>query len=440
MDAAAKSTRRPRVRRLTEAWLRENLGRKRAEREEWGDSAKPGLRVRFGKSGAITWVHYRSVGGKNEVLVLGRYPDLGLLAAHKRLDAERSRARQGLAGVALRESYEDMTVAGLVAKFVASLHGHRKHPERAERELERFLLERRHGFQYLKVREVARPAWHAVVEEIAAGGHRTQASKIHRLLSQMFNFALQIGVLEASPFHGLRPRALGAVEPPPRQRVLDVDELRQVLAVLGAPCVPDAKVGRLALQLLLLTGKRTGELLRARWSDLELEERLWTIPEANRKAVMHAAIGDELVPLSSRAAAAFDELRALVGTSDAPDAKKAEWVFRSPHSSSTGRLCDTALARAVRELFKAGKLKKMPAWTPHDLRRTARSCWSETLGVPWDLSERLLGHALPKVARTYDTGVYLAQRRAALEKWAAYLDRLAGPGADVAFLPAGAAR
>jgi hypothetical protein len=49
--------------------------------------------------------------------------------------------------------------------------------------------------------------------------------------------------------------------------------------------------------------------------------------------------------------------------------------------------------------------------------------------LPWDLCERLLGHALPTVARTYDTGSYLEQRRDALEKWAAYLERIAGAGA-----------
>jgi integrase len=376
-----KTTRRQRVRRVTESWLREQLGKQRAAREEWGDSGKPGLRVRFGKTGTITWVHYRTIAGKNELVVLGRYPDLGLRAAHERLDEERSRARQGLAGLALAESYEDMTVAGLVAKFSASLRGHRKHAHKADRELERFVLERRHGFKHLKVREVARPAWHAIVEEIAAAGHATQAAKVHKLLGQMFNSALQLGVLAASPFQGLRPRALGAVEPPPRQRVLTVDELRALLALLAEPGPRDATVGRLALLLLLLTAKRTGELLRARWDEVDLAAGLWTIPEANRKAVMHAAVGDEVVPLPPLAVAAFTKLLELAG--DGP------WVFRSPHSSATGRLGDTALARAVREHLAAGRLK-MPPWTPHDLRRTARSYFSEKLGIPWDLCERLL--------------------------------------------------
>lgn len=334
---------------------------------------------------------------------------------------------QGLTGLKVLADYADMTVEQLVTKFGASLHAHRKTARRAEQTLKRHVLDRRHGFKNLRARDVARPAWHAVVEEIAAAGHPTEASQLHRLLGQMFNFGLQLGVLEVSPFQGLRARTLGAVEPPPRQRALAVDELQQLLRVLATPCKSDARTGRAGLRLLLLTGKRTGELVRARWERVDLEAKVWTIPEADRKAPMNVAIGDELVPLAPAAVAAFEQLKALAG--DSP------WVFRSPHSAKTGHLGETALSRTIRDL-RGAKLISGPRWTPHDLRRTARSYWSEKLGVPWDLAERLLGHALPKIARTYDTGVYLEQRRAALEKWAAYLEQLEHGEGKVAFLPA----
>lgn len=430
MGTTPKPARRPRVRRFTESWLHEQLGKARPAREEWGDSGKPGLRVRFGKTGTITWVHYRTAGGKSALIILGRYPELGLQAAHARLDLERSRARQGLTGLEVAGNHADWTVEALVTKFGASLHAHRKTASRAEKTLRLYVLDRRHGFKHLRARDVAKPAWHAIVEEIAAAGHATQASQVHRLLGQMFNFGLQLGVLEVSPFQGLRGRTLGAVEPPPRQRALAVDELQQLLQVLSETCQPDARTTRAALQILLLTGKRTGETLLARWEDVDLEGRVWTIPEANRKAPMNISIGDELVPLAPAAVAVFEQLKELAGNSP--------WVFRSPHSAKTGHLGVTALSRTIRDLRKA-KLITGPRWTPHDLRRTARSYWSEKLSVPWDLAERLLGHALPKIARTYDAGVYLEQRRAALEKWAAYLEQLERRDGKVVVLPTGRA-
>jgi len=416
--ATDKITQR-RIRRLTESWLRENLGKRRAAREEWGDAEKHGLRVRLGNSGVVTWVHYRQVAGKQMVLVLGRYPELGLQAARLRLDEERGRARQGLTGLATQEIDGDMTVAGLVEKFTASLRSHRRHPGDARRRLDQYVLRRPHGFSSLKVAGVARQAWRAIVEEIVAAGHLTQAQHVFRLLAQMFNFGIELGALQVSPFQGLRARTLGARPAPPRQRTLDVDELRAVLELLEAPCPADARPGRLALKILLLTGKRTSELLKARWPEVDFEAAAWRIPAANRKAGMHAVNGDEVVPLSRAAIATFSKLQEL--------AKGSEWVAASPHrnGSSRGHMRETALNKMVYWLLKKGRLAT-PRWTPHDLRRTARSLWSEKLGISWDLCERLLGHVLPTVARTYDTGSYLEQRREALERWAAYLNRIAG--------------
>jgi len=175
--ATDKITQR-RVRRLTEGWLRENRGRRRAMREEWGDGDRPGLRVRLGKSGVITWVHYRQVAGKRMVLVLGRYPELSLQAARLRLDEERGRARQGLTGLATLESDGEMTVAGLVEKFTASLRSHRRHPGDARRRLDQYVLRRPHGFSALEVAGVARQAWRAIVEETVAAGHLTRAQHV----------------------------------------------------------------------------------------------------------------------------------------------------------------------------------------------------------------------------------------------------------------------
>ncbi len=107
--------------------------------------------------------------------------------------------------------------------------------------MERRRPHRPHGFAALKVAGVARQAWRAIVEEVVAAGHATQASQVYRLLRQMFTFGVELGVLQVSPFLGLRARTLGAVPSPPRQRTLDVDELRAVLEMLDAPCPADGR-------------------------------------------------------------------------------------------------------------------------------------------------------------------------------------------------------
>ena len=59
-----------------------------------------------------------------------------------------------------------------------------------------------------------------------------------------------------------------------------------MLELLDAPCPVDARPGRLALKILLLTGKRTGELLKARWPKVDFEAATWRIPEGNRQGKM----------------------------------------------------------------------------------------------------------------------------------------------------------
>jgi integrase len=107
-------------------------------------------------------------------------------------------------------------------------------------------------------------------------------------------------------------------------------------------------------------------------------------------------------------------------------------------------LTEKSLNHAMRRLFEGKEpvLKfegERP--TPHDLRRTTRTHLGDKLGVPWHIAERCLNHKLGGVTEVYDVADYLTERRAALEKWDAYVQRLVAPGeAKVAFLPAGGAR
>ena len=69
-----------------------------------------------------------------------------------------------------------------------------------------------------------------------------------------------------------------------------------------------------------------------------------------------------------------------------------------------------------------------------------RTHLGDTLGVDFHVAERCLNHSLGGVAAIYDRGDYLPQRREALEKWAAYLERLISGETKVAFLPVAKAR
>ena len=75
---------------------------------------------------------------------------------------------------------------------------------------------------------------------------------------------------------------------------------------------------------------------------------------------------------------------------------------------------------------KGAKVEPIPNWTLHDLRRTAKTLMARA-GVRPDISERVLGHAIAGVEGTYDRHSYADEKRDALEKLAAMVDRILNP-------------
>jgi integrase len=75
---------------------------------------------------------------------------------------------------------------------------------------------------------------------------------------------------------------------------------------------------------------------------------------------------------------------------------------------------------------KAAKLKPMPEWRLHDLRRTARSLMSRA-GVSSDVAEMVLGHKLSGVRGVYDRHSYAVEKRDALERLATLIGRILNP-------------
>ena len=78
--------------------------------------------------------------------------------------------------------------------------------------------------------------------------------------------------------------------------------------------------------------------------------------------------------------------------------------------------------------------------SPHDLRRTMRTHLGK-LRIPPHITERCLNHSLGRIVQIYDLGDYIDERREALERWAAYVERLVtGKGAEVVAIPGQAVR
>ena len=166
-----------------------------------------------------------------------------------------------------------------------------------------------------------------------------------------------------------------------------------------------AGMGALALHFAILTAARSGEVLGARWSEMNMQAGVWTVPAARMKAgVLHR------VPLSVPAAALLDTMATLRLT-DSPDA----FVF--PSAVATRPLSIMAMAMVLRRMNR-------PDLTVHGFRSTFRDWTAETTGFPREVAEAALAHTLgDKVEAAYRRGDLFDKRRALMDAWAAFCAR-----------------
>lgn len=158
-------------------------------------------------------------------------------------------------------------------------------------------------------------------------------------------------------------------------------------------------VAPLALEFLILTAARSGEALGARWSEFDLENKIWTVPAHRMKAAR-----EHRVPLSDRAAAIVAE-HAKVRT--------GEFVF--PGNKPGKPLSNMALAMTLRRM-EAGV-------TAHGFRSSFRDWAGERTVFPRDVAEAALAHRVGDATeRAYRRGDALEKRRELMTAWASFCE------------------
>lgn len=316
-----------------------------------------------------------------------------------------------------------LTVEAVAKDFMVYIERERKRPEHARRPIDCDIVP---GLGLRPVASITAVDCRRVVESVVARGSTRQAGVVLQVLKQLFTFAADRGDIEASPADRLRnARALGVTNNV-SQRFLSAEEIGQFWRALDSytALTPTIRDG---LKVLLLTGARSGELLRANVADVDLEAGTWTIPPENQKTTRarERTAKPFVVPIPPTARALFERLCLLARSLG------SERVMASLHAKEKGApLTEKSLIHAMRRLFEGDEpllTFEGERPTPHDLRRTVRTHLGGTLGVPWHVAERCLNHALPRIAATYDVHDYLDERRVALTKWGEYVARLVDP-------------
>jgi integrase len=324
------------------------------------------------------------------------------------IDPRRSRPRRRQpstplplsAAVAADDKYSIEHLANEFARRY--LRPHRKRPEQAEAILARDVLPFWKGRD---ARTIGPDEVIDLLDGIVDRGAPVAANRTAALLSQLFRFAVQRRIVNASPVQLLMPP--GGPETS-RTRALTEAELRAYLAD-PLRCAFAPKLAHV-VTLLLLTGQRRGELALARWRDIDLEARTWFVPKEIAKNGR-----EHLVPLSPWAVKELRALKELAGSSP--------WLL----PTSDGARCadPKLLTRGLAKCLKRFKARGIAAFKLHDLRRTCRTGLARLKVLP-HIAERVLNHAQSGVEAVYDVHEYLDEKREALQMWAEHLEALRG--------------
>jgi integrase len=235
-----------------------------------------------------------------------------------------------------------------------------------------------------------------------------------------FAWAVKRGALSVNPFADL-PIAKSVAK---RERVLSDTEIADIWRAAGDAASPYGTI----IRLLILTGQRRGEIAGMSWNEISEDLTTWTLPaERTKNGVAHT------VPLS---VPVRDFLKGLL-PAEAKEAKRAlnDWrasgalvlpgAVGTPFAgwSKAKRALDKAIMDERAKAAAGAVRASLTSWSVHDLRRTVAT-GLQRLGVRLEVTEAVLNHISGSrggIAGVYQRHDWAAEKRAALDAWAAHV-------------------
>ncbi|GEM78760.1 tyrosine-type recombinase/integrase [Vibrio superstes] len=242
-----------------------------------------------------------------------------------------------------------------------------------------------------------------VLEQVIALGYKETASRIASSIVSIFNDATCRGLIEMNTLTPLK----SAYPSPKSQSLLAIEwrELRTFFQTLGSADV--LPITRCLIEFQFHTITRPIEAASARWADIDLGLRIWTIPSKSQNELEHK------IMLSQESVNILQTIKGLIGD-------KHEFVFPNQGRNRNGHMS----SQTVNAVFK--RIGYQGRFHGHGTRSLASTTLNE-FGVNYDHIEKSLGHIEQNDARkAYNRAQYIHQRRKLMGFWSQFLVHQAG--------------
>jgi integrase len=328
-----------------------------------------GLAVRVAPSGIKTWdLAYRIRGsGKTRRLSLGRICDVSLEKARERANELTSAARTGRDLIADEKEKRAAAASRMTVEKLIDLYVRRRviGRLRTAKEIESRLKRALSPVLDRHAEDIRRRDLRALFDECADNGIEREAERRRQTVGAMFRWALSQDIVEIDPTAGLKAYDPGN----PRDRVLDLDEIKALWIWLDSGVLPEEP--ETILKLELLVGARCGEISGLCAEEINRDEWIWTLP-------------------GSRSKNKRPRVTPLVGIARQIIKARLNIVSSGPlFTAATG----STLTAAHVGHYLLARSHKLPIekFTTHDLRRTVATQLTE-MAVPLELVAAVVGH------------------------------------------------
>lgn len=359
--------------------------------------------------------------GKRKTLSIGIYPTVSLKKARDKLKEAKEKLANNIDPSQAKQLERAKVVESAANTFAVIARDWWQHTKgkwkagHAEHVLGRLEADVFPAIGNTPITDLKPPHIKAIIRKIEKRDALDVAKRVLQDVRRVFSYAVELGFIEVNP-----ARELSSMTRQTKHRdALPPEELPMFLRDLATygERTRARPLTQLAIEFLLLTFVRSGDLREARWDEFDFEENMWRIPAHRMKMKT-----DHIVPLAKQTIEVLEKIRLVSGS--CPLVFPSEW-------RRTNYMSENTMRRAIFRLGYDGTHIGKSKCVPHGIRTTACSILNEQ-GFNADAIERQMSHQERNGVRAAYThhALYKNDRKEMMQWWADHLDSLRAQGTN----------